>query len=566
MKPNFIITNACNLNCPYCFANESRIDERKDQENMSLEQFKTYVDKFCKEDKKVVFCGGEPTRHPEFIEMFEFVLKEKNYNIVLLTNGVWSDPVYNYFKNFYSDMTNLPLFSKISMLFNIPEYVFKSDKTKIKRVKDILSFIPGKSKNLSLTFYKPEFDGRYIIELAKESGVTSCRQSFAAPYINDNKSIDFVYDYRQYASSLARFIKEGNQAGISKISADCGYIPYCAFTREEMSDILSSGNSLIALCSHEGPVDIAKEISWRCYGLFGLESKKNSSDDDRDSLDSYWMRTAQLLYNFSIFKNCETCFYWHNNTCRGGCHATKAKYIIQNYSKELLYPFENDNLLSCIPVKSNWCSLYKNPSGKTIVITAYINKKVKIVDVKYKYTFELLEICDGVTDLKTIAGDLSARYENQGLTFSHVVEHVKRLYSMRVLELIPAYLDNQINKIELEQTHQRLFFDVKGKIPCYITDHAGKKINGVLLKLSEEFASIFVDSEIERLPDECFLYYDTGKIGVKILSKEVKSFKLKKGKVLDLVFQGRDKNSIDNFMSYTDRFFNNIEVNNQIAI
>lgn len=558
MIPNLIITNKCNLNCSFCFANETRIDQRKEQKSiMTLEQFKIFVDKFCREEKYVSLCGGEPTLHPDFIKMVEFVIKERNYYLSLLTNGIWPEEIFSYFKNFYSDLTNLPLFSKISILFNIPEYIYETDKAKIIRLKEILNFLPERSKSLSLTFDKPDFDGRYIIEIARESGVSVCRQSFAAPYINDNKSIDFVYNFREYALSLVRFIKEGRKSGIKKINADCGYIPYCAFKKEEISDIISSGNSIISLCSHEGPVDISNEFNWRCYGLFGLESKRNSINDDKNSLENYWMRTSQLLYNFSIFKNCESCYYWYDNRCRGGCHATKAKYIINKYSRDILYPFENDNFLfECVPVRSPWCSIYKNPTGNFLVMTASVNKKVKLVDVKFNYTFELLEILDGITTLKTIAEYIFSRYKSHGLTFSDIIQHVKYLHSLKVLELIPAYLDNLVSKIELNQTHQVPFFNVKGKIPCYLTNSTNSKVNGLFLTVSEEISSIFIEKENIFFPDKSFLFYGNEKIDIKVLSKKEKFFKLKKGIVLDIAFYCNDKIKIDNLLEYTNSVLN----------
>lgn len=74
------ITNACNLNCPFC-TNE------KGNNFMALEDIKDYllqIKQYC--DYVYLHILGEPTLHPNFNEILDF-LDENDMKLQLVTNG-----------------------------------------------------------------------------------------------------------------------------------------------------------------------------------------------------------------------------------------------------------------------------------------------------------------------------------------------------------------------------------------------------------------------------------------------------------------------------------------------
>lgn len=74
------ITNACNLNCPFC-TNE------KGNNFMALEDIKNYllqIKQYC--DYVYLHILGEPTLHPNFNEILDF-LDENDMKLQLVTNG-----------------------------------------------------------------------------------------------------------------------------------------------------------------------------------------------------------------------------------------------------------------------------------------------------------------------------------------------------------------------------------------------------------------------------------------------------------------------------------------------
>lgn len=82
------VTGNCNGECPYCYM-DSKVENHYDN---IIEKTKTFFNNIPKENLpfQVALGGGEPTSHPDFIELLE-VLKEDfdicpNYT----TNGMWT--------------------------------------------------------------------------------------------------------------------------------------------------------------------------------------------------------------------------------------------------------------------------------------------------------------------------------------------------------------------------------------------------------------------------------------------------------------------------------------------
>lgn len=79
------ITNACNLRCPTCFSSA------EGHGFLSLEQVNFMLDEFIKQEgssEVVQFSGGEPTIHPQILDMISLA-KRKNIKYVMInTNGI----------------------------------------------------------------------------------------------------------------------------------------------------------------------------------------------------------------------------------------------------------------------------------------------------------------------------------------------------------------------------------------------------------------------------------------------------------------------------------------------
>ncbi len=79
------ITRSCNLRCPVCFA------DAQEGDFLPLETIKGMIDLFvkCEEDPEVLqISGGEPTLHPDIIEIMRYSLENGIMFPTLNTNGI----------------------------------------------------------------------------------------------------------------------------------------------------------------------------------------------------------------------------------------------------------------------------------------------------------------------------------------------------------------------------------------------------------------------------------------------------------------------------------------------
>lgn len=79
------LTRACNLNCPHCYINGGKARENE----MSSSQFHRLLDEMADMGVwAVAFTGGEPTLHPEFVDLVLHA-RRRNLLVGIATNGMF---------------------------------------------------------------------------------------------------------------------------------------------------------------------------------------------------------------------------------------------------------------------------------------------------------------------------------------------------------------------------------------------------------------------------------------------------------------------------------------------
>ena len=136
------LTNACNLNCSYCYYNtglEKRVfTSYKLEENMEL------VSRIAQNFQKVIFTGGEPFLYPKLFELIE-KCSDQNIQISILTNGV-ALTKENIRKIVNSNIKNISI-----SLDSLNNKVNDKQRGKAKRVKkNIKNLIKNKNEELNI--------------------------------------------------------------------------------------------------------------------------------------------------------------------------------------------------------------------------------------------------------------------------------------------------------------------------------------------------------------------------------------------------------------------------------
>lgn len=91
-----IITEYCNFNCPYCRGLDDFIYSNRKIKQLSLEEIKRNIDFWCENEplENIRFSGGEPSLHPNIVEIVKYAKFKGIKRIAISTNGSNSIELY----------------------------------------------------------------------------------------------------------------------------------------------------------------------------------------------------------------------------------------------------------------------------------------------------------------------------------------------------------------------------------------------------------------------------------------------------------------------------------------
>lgn len=331
--PNFIITNVCNLACPFCFATEHMDEEARGKSGrMTLAELREGLAFIG--DQPARFCGGEPTLHPDFIAMLTLALARPRGHAYLMTNGVWPRPVREHIAQLSrSDR------KRVGYLFNVlPSSHYRPEQEAA--LHETLATVHKEHATLGVTLYDPSADpSSHLFALAERFGFRRIRYSVASPNVSDPKSwlVDAKRDFPGLARIVYGLTMEARQRGIF-IHSDCGYLPPCMFSEAELADMYPSGNrERDEAFSCNGPIDIGPGgETWRCYGLFASMRANTHDFENSGALGVHFEQRTRETSFTPLFDACDGCQIRERYHCAGGCYALRSVKRVQERAGESL--------------------------------------------------------------------------------------------------------------------------------------------------------------------------------------------------------------------------------------
>lgn len=308
--PNIILTEYCNLKCPYCFA-QTMINESTDFKNITLEQLDNILNWLLptasQQDFNIGIIGGEPTLHPQFNEILNRINSFNSFtnsHTTIFTNGL---TIENY-------IANIGLTT--SLLINVNKLDTIKTKKLINNLKLVnsLHWFENNKVTLGCNLYLEEQDYSFFWEIIDLFSIPSVRMSVTAPNTNILKSNKELY-YTSMKSIALDFINNAKKRNI-KINYDCNQIPLCFFSLEEQNLITSLG-TYTKFC--EPVIDITPDFkATSCFGVYKTPIScnlfKNIDELIRFFQNEIFIRAVNN--NTSLCKDCEKIKLL---TCQGGC-------------------------------------------------------------------------------------------------------------------------------------------------------------------------------------------------------------------------------------------------------
>jgi radical SAM protein with 4Fe4S-binding SPASM domain len=297
--------------------------------------------------EKCILIGGEPTLHPNFIEIMEMVA-EIDWSISLVTNG-------RQFKTF-EKIQKLERKPKFNLVLSVhgwsEESYFENTGSKV-GFSDLMRSISFLRKN-HISFGINVVLSRYtegkideIILFLKSIGIKTSGFNIASPIVSKNGVNPIaVSEMKSYHKQVMEVFYECKKNDIK--ARFLLIVPHCIFSKEEMemlekSDSIANGchvirgagivfktNGGIATCTHLSDFEIAKP------------DKAQEILKSTITLKNYWnskeLENTRMMANCYRSVECQTCERW--SSCGGGCLVHWAYHKPQDIG---LTPLQNTN-------------------------------------------------------------------------------------------------------------------------------------------------------------------------------------------------------------------------------
>lgn len=314
---NFIITSNCNKGCSYCFAAGDRTHDIKS--DMSIEQFNKFIDR-THTSNKIKLLGGEPTQHKKIIEFLN-ILKERNRDVILITNLLFNDEILNFLLdytknnriNFLINSTDLDskgrmkLFSKnYNALYN-SAYEFDREEQ--------MSCGITIDNNLSLEYYL-----NYLDYLRKNlSNIERLRVSISFPGSKEDKGPEKLINNKELGAKVLAVVYKAVSMGITP-NIDCIVVP-CLFNNKEEEKYIRKFSDNARYKCDGAPTDIfTDETASYCYPL--RETVKVEIDKYKNLgqvSEALRIKYNILKANITLPEACKSCIHRELNRCEGPC-------------------------------------------------------------------------------------------------------------------------------------------------------------------------------------------------------------------------------------------------------
>jgi len=310
---NLIITDLCNRNCVYCFA-QLRVNTNGDPQHrarhMSEADFDYCLDFLEKSGDRILqVLGGEPTLHPRFTDFVKKGL-EHGFTINVFTNGLWPEDVSSFFESETSDRVNF------TINVNEPRYQSASEKEKQGRTMKIAAH----RGRCGFNIYERDFDLLFVRGIIEKYGLKNkVRLGLASPIFGKKNSFIDNADLPAIGKRIVEQLSELERSGIIGL-LDCGF-PLCMFSESDLGRLQIVSERFFSACSPV--VDVGVDLAaWPCFPLsneiFSTTLKKHSTVKD---VIAFFDDRLKAFKPFGSRDECFGCKFLARGQCCGGCLA-----------------------------------------------------------------------------------------------------------------------------------------------------------------------------------------------------------------------------------------------------
>lgn len=309
---NIFITNHCPRKCSFCFA-RTRIGLATKQETadiMTRENVREVMNFLERsEEYQLRLLGGEPTTHPEFLEIVQEAI-DRNFHVQIFTNGMLSPELTD-------ALCELPQ-DKLSFLCNVSPQARDTGEQR-EQVQYFLKKF-NQRVQLGVTLTGPSLNYQYLIDyIEKYNLIRRIRVGIAQPIVGPTKNSHLATDqYRETGKFIVSMAQECVKKDIL-LGFDCG-LTLCMFNEEEIGILTKSADGFRGLC--DPIIDVGPDLDiWHCFPLAESLNSKLEHFKTRKQILKYYKKITMPYKQLGCMSECVSCIYKKRQQCTGGCLA-----------------------------------------------------------------------------------------------------------------------------------------------------------------------------------------------------------------------------------------------------
>jgi len=316
---NIYPTDYCNHRCPFCKLTGT-LASKKNRADMTIKDIDKIID-FCKRSgvNQLRILGGEPSQHPQIMDLLERIYERGLFVGIIFTNGIFDNDRLIKFILRHRIPVNMNYFPKEDYRDGELELVHENMRRLFLKNMDSKEMVgqkivKEKSSTLSITFYKPDQEYRYIIDACLKYGVGPIRWAAShSSTTQENRHVDFKM-LKEMVPLMAGFVREAVKAGVYTC-VECGLVP-CVLTKQEYRFFSKFTEGFTFMC--QPILDVFPDLSVHyCMGMPIV-----SWITEANTLSQIYLEQKLISEHFRKrprSEACLTCEWWQNKICQGYC-------------------------------------------------------------------------------------------------------------------------------------------------------------------------------------------------------------------------------------------------------
>jgi hypothetical protein len=340
---NILLTNKCVRECPYCFAGQE-MTHSPATEYMSWENVIYFADLLqASGEKRVSLLGGEPTLHPDFLDILLYFV-ERRFSVTVFTCGIMSKTKLDELKH---HVANLPA-ARLTFVCNInnPEQT-RTAPSETEKVHAFLSAM-GAWTMPAFNIYRPDFELDFLFDLADRYGMKKrLRLGIAHPIPGATNEAIRVEDIGRVVERLCGY-KDRFETLRLRPSFDCGF-PLCRVTDEQLGWLVRLSGHIDFKC--RPAIDITPDMQvYCCFPLSALNRRSVFEFDSFEQITTYYRGLQKRIRagQPGIYEECGSCEHLRERTCNGGGACQLANRLARE-NPSRLQEIERAHREACLP-------------------------------------------------------------------------------------------------------------------------------------------------------------------------------------------------------------------------